>query len=914
MILGRVSRFRLVALSLTAALTVSAVAAGAPVEADEPAVPPAPTAPAPTPTPPAPVVPPAVDLAAAAAQCDLSFGKAAPTRDPAQARAVMQGKVTIGHYGTFRLATNPTWRAVSTLDSSGNDHLHSLFWLLPVLREGVRTHNSAMIRRFYAVLGDWVKDNPPTGRTRAYAWGGPIQEGYRALVLTCAAAGPFGNAPWLVAAMKQHVSWLANSRHYEGTNNASLHASMGLYALSKSLSFPTPRGVAVSRMGTLVTRLVNDDGSDGEASPAYALSNYGWFLEAAERMRRGGDAVPTSFGRLGNVPAFIAAATRPDGRLEALGDTSPAAVSPTLLRGTVAEFSSTGGAQGARPVQVFGAYTGGYVFGRSGWGVTRPLGDETFFSMRAGRRSGIPHAHDDASSMTLYAHGAPLLLDPGQWKYQYGAMRSYVISHAAHNVVVVDGVPRVGQGTPPLHAATVGDLDIATTVDRGYRGTTITRTVAYDRSHDALVIWDRLHSDTWVRAGQQWNLGADRGVGLAADAAHTSGSGANLDALFSGGGAPLSVAKGSKSPYRGWSSSEYGKISAAPSLRATQSGTDLQWVTVLVPRAAGAADSVATSTASAGPGGLSVSLTTAAGASAFALDGGVGASRGATVTPTLTTPDALVLAGTAASFRFSGLVPNAPVALQSQPIDGTSTWADVAAGVASAAGTFDTTVPVSVSSQFRAVSADVPSAPVTVDAAVAPSPPALTAAPGPNGTATLTWTAPASDGGAPLTGYTVAAGGRTVVVPPAQTSLALSGLVPGALRAVVTATNAVARSDAGRAAVDVAAYPSLRLPRFRAAPVVGTAAVLQLSGLLPGQVAVVTVTPAAVPAPVAGAPVPAAPAPVTYRVRVTAKGMGALRLVLKATSTITVTSGGVTSAPVTSTVVPKPKPKPKPKP
>ncbi|WP_121192624.1 heparinase II/III domain-containing protein [Motilibacter peucedani] len=848
-----------------------------------------------------------VDQAAAAAQCDLSFGKAAPTRDPADANALMHGRVVIGHYGSFRLTKDPSWRPVRTLDSSGNDHMHSLFWLLPLLREGVRRHNKAMVDRFYAVLADWVEDNPPGGRTQAHAWGDPIQQGYRALVLTCAAAGPFGTAPWLVASMKQHVAYLSSARHYQGSNNASLHQQMGVYALSAALRWPAPRAVAVRRMSALVTRLVKADGSDGEASPAYALSNYGWFLDAAERMRRVGDPIPASFGVLGNVPGFIAAATRPDGKLESLGDTSPAAVSPTLWRGTVAEFAATGGLTGPRPESVFAAYAGGYVFGRSGWGQSRPLTDETFFSLRAGARSGIPHAHDDATSLTLYSHGSPLVLDPGQWQYQYGPMRSYVIGHSAHNVVVVDGARRVSQGTPPLQVASTGDIDVATTVDRGYRGTTVTRTVAYDRAHDAIVVWDRLHSATSVRAAQQWTLGADRSVQLAADAAHTGGAGGNLDVLVSTPGTALTVASGAKSPYRGWVSSGYGTISAAPSLRSTATGTDLQWVTVLVPRAAGTSASAAASSASVGPAGLSVRVDTAAGSSVLTLDGGTGAARSGTVTPTVAASDGLVLAGTAAGFSLSGLVPGAPVSLEAAPVDGATGWAPVVAGTASAAGTFTTSAPVPVSTQFRAVSGGTASTPVLVAAAVAPTAPVVSVSAGAAGSATVSWTPPVSDGGAPLTGYTLAIGGRTTKLAPDRTSVSLTGLAPGPLPVVLTATNAVARSAAGRARADVAVYPTLVSVSPRGRIRDGHVVTLRLAGLLPGQAAVVEATP---PAPAAGG---AAVAPSRTRVRVAADGTAVLRMTPHATATWTVTSAGVTSSPVAITVVPKPAAKPAPK-
>ncbi len=109
-----------------------------------------------------------------------------------------------------------------------------------------------------------------------------------------------------------------------------------------------------------------------------------------------------------------------------------------------------------------------------------------------------------------------------------------------------------------------------------------------------------------MRASQQWGLGRDRSVSLDGDAAHTSGPGANLSMLFTSGGAPLDVAGGKKSPMRGWNSQSYGELSPAPSVRATQKGSSLSWLTVLAPRADGVPASSVTASASVSSAAASV--------------------------------------------------------------------------------------------------------------------------------------------------------------------------------------------------------------------------------------------------------------------------------------------------------------------
>nr|WP_231134473.1 heparinase II/III family protein [Motilibacter deserti] len=809
----------------------------------------------------------------------------------------MAGRAELGNYGWFPLAKDVSWRPYSTLDSSGKGHMHSLDWLLPLLREGARTGNTAMVDRFYAVLQDWVKDNGPNASSRRYAWGPPIYEGFRALALTCAAAGPKGRSAWLVKAMVQHGGMLSDPRRYEGVNNASLHQAMGLYALAVTLGREDWKRVAASRMGSLATRLINADGSDNEGAPGYGVSNYRWFGEARTRLERGGSALPASFDRVADVPEFITMATRPDGRLEALGDTSPNTLKASLWAGTAAEFAQTRGKSGPRPPATFAAYSGGYVFGRSGWGESRSFRNETFFSLRAGRKSGIPHAHDDVSSVTLYAYGSPLLLDPGQWRYEYGSTRDYILSHASHNVVVVNGASRVYQSTPQIEASSVNGIDLVTVTDRGYRGVTITRTLAYDRAEDALIVWDRLSSSSPVRASQQWLLGRGKGVRLDADAAHTTGAGPNVSLLFTSGGAPMDVVKGSTNPRRGWNSTAYGEMAATPSLRASQTGTSLSWLTVIAPRRGGVTASTVSATATVSGSAAAVALTTPAGSAQVTLDG-AGARRSAVVpfTPSLVAADGIVRKGRAAAFRATGLPPSTPVTLEALPVDGSAGWSTVAQVKSSAAGTGEFTVPADYSARYRATTEFGASPTQTVVAAVSPSPPAVRVEPAGPGSVRVSWDAPGDTGGAPITAYTVSFAGQSRKTSADARSVVFTGIVPGRRSAAVRAANEVASSAVGRAAVDVPAYPTLSAPK---SVVAGTKAAVTLRGLIPGGTATVTVT------PLAGGE------PVTYTVRGSAAGTATVKVAVPADVRVEAAVGDVLAVPVTVRATPKPAPKPK---
>jgi hypothetical protein len=829
----------------------------------------------------APVTTSGINTAGAAAQCDMGLGRAQKGTAP-KARALMAGRAQINEYGWFHLAANPSWKPVSTLDSSGKGYMHSLHYLLPLLRRGVKTGNKDMIDRFYFLVHDWFKDNKPGGPTSRYAWGPPIYEGFRSLVLVCAAAGPRGDAPWLLKALRQNGEMAARADRYEGINNASLHQSMGLYAIGVTIGRPAWRRLAIARIRALVVRLVHVDGSDEEGAPNYAINNYRWFNQAAERMRRAGDPVPAELSRVDATPSFIAHATRPDGRVEALGDGFPAPLGPKAWLGTAAEWTSTGGASGFAPGDTMNSYAGGYVFGRSGWGSElRPLLDETFYSVRAGQGNGIPHAHDDAGSLTLYSHGSPLLLDTGQWEYRYGTTRSFVVSRAAHNAVIVDGVART-RPRPELRTARADGLDITTVVDRGYRGVTLTRTIAYDRVEDVMVVWDRLSSDRPVRASQQWGLGRDRAVSLDGDAVHTTGPGANLSMLFTSGGAPQDLAIGKKSPMRGWNSQSYGELSPAPSVRATQKGTSLSWLTVLAPRADGVPASSVSASATVGAAAASVALTTVAGSATVNLDDVTGSRTAVTaMTPAAVPSEPIVLAGSSSRVRALGLAPSAPVTLESSPT-GSATWSTLTTGTATAAGTVSFPVTVPATTDYRVVSGLAASAPVTVVGAVSPQPPVnVVATPTGRGQVTVTWQPPVDTGGAPLTRFAVRINGKRVVVPAGAGTAVVGGVTPGNRQARVRAFNEVAMSGWAPAAVAVPAYPSVTGPaKVRK----GTRATLHLAGLLPGQAATLRVT------TVASGKVD------TRKVDPRADGTASVRLLLRKTVRVVAVSGGVTSA------------------
>jgi hypothetical protein len=281
-----------------------------------------------------------------------------------------------------------------------------------------------------------------------------------------------------------------------------------------------------------------------------------------------------------------------------------------LFKGTLAEWSASRGTTGKHPAATFAYFRGGFIFGRSGWGTAaRPYTDQSFYSVRTGkgRSAGIFHAHADAGSVTFFANGSPQLYDTGQWKYQYGSTRNYVMGRNAHNVVTASGGGYTTSRAPALSRGNSNATrDLVTLTDTGYRknGITLTRTIMYSRGGEYLVVWDNARSSQKDADGQRvsrtftqhWQLGPGKPTTVERGRISTNTTGANTTVVWVGPQPALSIANGWTSPRMGWVSQKYGDLSPAPMARAIRKGTGANWVTVIIPRRPGVPSSAVTAT------------------------------------------------------------------------------------------------------------------------------------------------------------------------------------------------------------------------------------------------------------------------------------------------------------------------------
>lgn len=190
---------------------------------------------------------------------------------------------------------------------------------------------------------------------------------------------------------------------------------------------------------------VRPDGVHREHSTHYHMLVLRSFLGARENARRFGVAFPVGFDEhLQRACDFALHCRRPDGTIPALSDSDAGDYSDLLVLAAALFgrpdylYVATGGARGVAPERCNVDFPGGgYFIQRSGWGT-----DARFLIFDAGALGDGGHGHYDALSVEIFAHGRPLVVDPGRYTYsEHGEnWRRWFKSTAAHNTVCVDGL------------------------------------------------------------------------------------------------------------------------------------------------------------------------------------------------------------------------------------------------------------------------------------------------------------------------------------------------------------------------------------------------------------------------------------------------------------------------------------------
>ncbi len=442
-------------------------------------------------------IPPAVG-----SWCTTLFGANAATGSAQKAADLMAGKADMGQGGIYTLTEHPNWKPQAGTDTSGDRHVNSLYWALPLLFRGISTKDQAMIDRFRTLLYYWIDDHQ--GARGAWV-DGSIYGGLRTQTLVCAAQTL--NDPKIQAAALDDAQRMLRGTAGQidvrlGTNNTDLIRQTGAFAAYCWVGDAPGRDKAWSSIVSMAKGVVQDDGSDVEGSPGYAV-----YIEkllrdiqaaAATCQLPSADPIPALRSRL---IGFVAQATRPDFNVESLGDSLAAPVIASFGTGDPsADWSRSKGAAGTPPAAPYATYSGGYAFGRAGF--RQPAGaPDTFYSLRYGStRPGTAHTHDDGLSMTVYSRGTEWIGDPGPYRYDNAsAVRVFLKSRGAHSSFSATNVARNRSAGIPLVSSSsawqTGGNDQTCAQDRTWGSVTVTRCVTYVRSLDAIVVNDIVRGD-----------------------------------------------------------------------------------------------------------------------------------------------------------------------------------------------------------------------------------------------------------------------------------------------------------------------------------------------------------------------------------------------------------------------------------
>lgn len=526
----------------------------------------------------------AADLSAAG--CD----RAVSADDRAAADRLMTGWLKVPGFAPVRIGTGPEfdWELDPYGHPSWTARFRDLTWVQPLLRQAGRS--DAYRHRAATILRSFLAAHPlPVTGEPSPVWE-PTLTAKRTDTLLCA-TGVFGNPRWLRAALSDHGRVL--TERWSGAWNRGTMEIRALLALGCLTGDAARVELAETRVqDSFSTHLrgpvIAADGSTNEQSLSYGRTAYWLWRQVARDLAACGRKVPDVLrARLPLLLRFLAHGTMPNGHLVPLGDSFASAVAPPV-KGTPGEYAASLGEKGTPPEEVVAVYSGGYVFGRSGWGMERSFRAESFYSLRFGPGRQF-HGHNDHQALTWYARGRQLVVDSGHEGYLAGPYRTYLQSARAHNVLLPAESPVDYAAATTLERSHIADAAQFFEVTDDAIGAERTRGVLFLQKPDAIVVLDRIRGGPVQRYDQLWHLAPELQVAeVATDAVSAyAPDGAGVAVLriplsVDSSGASTEVIRGESEPYQGWVSGGLGERTPAPVVAFSQVVRDPTFLTVLV--------------------------------------------------------------------------------------------------------------------------------------------------------------------------------------------------------------------------------------------------------------------------------------------------------------------------------------------
>jgi len=224
------------------------------------------------------------------------------------------------------------------------------------------------------------------------------------------------------------------------------------------------------------------------------------------------------------------------------------------------------------------------VFGRTGWGESRPFMQESTYSIRFGPSQKL-HGHNDHTSVTYTSHGRDILIDGGHAGYKIDDWRFWAKSQFAHNELTVKSA--TGHPETKLVRSSIGATsEYYELHDSPGAGIDRTRDVLVLKDPDLMVVLDRGTSGSEEDYSTLWHLPSDQKVVVSGNRAVAAKPGDRvkttlLQIPFQQQTTPIEVVSGSQDPIQGWHYKTIDKRAPAPVVKFNRSGHDASILSVI---------------------------------------------------------------------------------------------------------------------------------------------------------------------------------------------------------------------------------------------------------------------------------------------------------------------------------------------
>lgn len=500
-----------------------------------------------------------------------------------------------GPFAPYRVGNgsgNINWRLDPYRNPSWYMWFHSLRWLgQGIVAAGAGDRDA--LARVTAIVRDWVRDNP-------YSWKGDIgayeSTMHRTNVIICtrqAVLAGLGTSTlpsaytWLDSTLNDHARFL--TAHWSGAWNHGTDESIALFGVGCTLNRADYKRTAQQRLAAGITTAVDKQGSTNEQATSYAQFNYGLWGRAATVLQQcGGDPGSTIQQRRALMATWLAMATNSLGRYHQIGDSEVMRTHP--YPGTPMQYAGSLGTAGSPPPSRLRIYSAGYVFGRTGWGVTRPFTQESSYAIRFGPPRAV-HGHSDHLGITYTSRGRDILVDGGHAGYENDVWRAWARGSFAHSSLTTPMSTDRLPSTKLTRYVLRSSAEFYEFTDVPATGVSRTRGVLVMNGPDLIVCLDRAFSVTAQHFQTLWHLPSDqRATVYSRTTAVAIRPGDTTRTIVFQvpyrqtlpAGATL-VKQGRYSPIQGWHFPDIFTRKPAPTIMMARSGTSASILSFVVP-------------------------------------------------------------------------------------------------------------------------------------------------------------------------------------------------------------------------------------------------------------------------------------------------------------------------------------------